>query len=60
MEFMIQKGKVPVEVKAEENLQAQSLKAYCKKFEPEYTVRFSMLDYTGSAGVDGEFAVVCG
>lgn len=47
MDFMIQKGKkiVPVEVKAEENLRAQSLKAYCKKFEPEYAVRISMSDY---------------
>lgn len=47
MDFMIQKGKriVPVEVKAEENLRAQSLKAYCKKYEPEYAVRISMSDY---------------
>ncbi|MBP3610478.1 MAG: ATP-binding protein [Lachnospiraceae bacterium] len=47
MDFMIQKGKriVPVEVKAETNLQAQSLKAYHKKFEPEQAVRISMADY---------------
>lgn len=47
MDFMIQKGKyiVPVEVKAEENLRAQSLKMYCKKYEPEYAVRSSMSDY---------------
>lgn len=45
--FMIQTGKriVPVEVKAETNLQAQSLKAYHKKFEPEQAVRISMADY---------------
>ena len=47
MDFMIQKGKmiVPVEVKAEENLRAQSLRAYCRKYEPEYAVRLSMSDY---------------
>lgn len=47
MDFMVQKGKniVPVEVKAEENLKAQSLKVYCQKYEPQYAVRFSMADY---------------
>ena len=47
MDFMIQKGKnvVPVEVKAEENLRAKSLKVYCQKYEPEYAVRVSMSDY---------------
>lgn len=47
MDFMVQKGKaiVPVEVKAEENLHAQSLKMYCRKYEPEYAVRISMSDY---------------
>lgn len=47
MDFMIQKGKqvVPVEVKAEENLRSQSLKAYCNKYEPECAVRVSMSDY---------------
>ena len=47
MDFMIQKGKdaVPIEVKAETNTQAKSMKAYYKKYEPQYAVRLSMLDY---------------
>lgn len=47
MDFMIQKGKdvVPIEVKAEKITQAKSLRMYCEKFEPNYAVRFSMLDY---------------
>lgn len=47
MDFMIQKGKniVPVEVKAEENLRAKSLKVYCEKFQPVYAVRTSISDY---------------
>lgn len=47
VDFVIQKSKaiVPVEVKAEENLRAQSLKAYCEKFKPEYAVRTSMSNY---------------
>lgn len=47
MDFMIQKEKniVPVEVKAETNQQAKSLKAYCQKYGPEYAVRISMKNY---------------
>lgn len=47
MDFMVQKGRdiVPVEVKAEENLQAKSLKVYCQKYMPNYAVRISMSDY---------------
>lgn len=47
IDFMVQKGQnvVPVEVKAEENLRAQSLKVYCEKYKPEYAVRTSMSDY---------------
>ena len=47
MDFMIQKGKniVPIEVKAETNQKAKSLKAYCQKYEPEYAVRISMKNY---------------
>ena len=47
MDFMIQKGRdvVPVEVKAESNQQAKSLKAYCQKYHPTYAVRVSMKDY---------------
>lgn len=47
MDFMVQKGKdvVPIEVKAETNTQAKSMKADYKKYEPKYAVRISMLDY---------------
>ena len=47
MDFMIQKGKdaVPIEVKAETNTQAKSMKAYYQKYKPEYAVRISMLKY---------------
>lgn len=36
---------VPVEVKAEENLQAKSLKVFKEKFAPEVSVRISMSDF---------------
>jgi len=36
---------VPVEVKAEENLQAKSLKSYYKRYAPEFSVRTSMSDF---------------
>lgn len=36
---------VPVEVKAEENLQAKSLKSFCQKYNPPVAVRTSMSDY---------------
>lgn len=47
IDFMIQKEEhvIPIEVKAEENLRAQSLKAYCKKYEPEIAIRSSMSAY---------------
>lgn len=47
IDFMLQKGRhvIPVEVKAETNLQAKSLKAYCQKYEPKYAVRTSMSEY---------------
>ena len=47
IDFLLQ-GKtsvIPVEVKAEENLRAKSLKAFCDKYEPKYAVRTSMSDY---------------
>jgi len=45
--FVIQfSGKViPIEVKAEENLHAKSLKSYYQKYNPEITIRTSMSDY---------------
>lgn len=47
IDFMIQKGKqvIPIEVKAETNLHAKSLKAYQEKFGAEFAVRTSMMDY---------------
>lgn len=47
IDFLIQKESkiVPIEVKAEENLRAKSLREYAKKFQPEYAVRTSMSNY---------------
>lgn len=47
IDFMVQKASqiVPLEVKAEENLQAKSLKVFCEKYKPDYAVRTSMSDY---------------
>lgn len=47
IDFVIQHvGKIiPIEVKAEENLQAKSLKSYCQKYNPEIALRVSMSDY---------------
>lgn len=36
---------LPLEVKAEENLRAKSLKSFCEKYHPAYAVRTSMSDY---------------
>lgn len=36
---------VPIEVKAEENLQAKSLKVYKEKFNPKISIRTSMSDF---------------
>ena len=47
IDFVVDTGKriVPVEVKAEVNLRAKSLKTYQEKFSPEVSVRTSMADY---------------
>lgn len=47
VDFVIDNGEqiIPVEVKAEINLKAKSLKTYCEKFQPEIAVRTSMADY---------------
>ncbi len=44
IDFLIQKGLdiVPVEVKAESNLQAKSLKSFCKKYKSTTAIRCSM------------------
>ena len=36
---------IPVEVKAEENLRAKSLRAFCEKYHPKHAVRTSMSDF---------------
>ncbi|MFO8236169.1 MAG: AAA family ATPase [Bacteroidales bacterium] len=47
VDFLIQANNrvIPIEVKAEENLKAKSLKAFKEKFNPEISVRTSMSDY---------------
>ena len=47
IDFIIQKGAeiVPIEVKAEENLRAKSLRVYCDKYKPETAIRTSMSNY---------------
>lgn len=36
---------IPVEVKAEENLRARSLRVFCEKYHPDKAIRTSMSDY---------------
>ena len=43
--FQYQSGIYPVEVKAEENLKAKSLKVYSDKYTPAISLRTSMSDY---------------
>lgn len=47
MDFVVDTGEriIPVEVKAEVNLRAKSLKTYREKYSPEISVRTSMADY---------------
>ena len=47
IDFIVDTGEliVPLEVKAEVNLRAKSLKVYHEKFKPEISVRTSMSDY---------------
>ena len=47
IDFVIDTGEqiIPIEVKAETNLRAKSLKTYRERFEPELSVRTSMADY---------------
>lgn len=47
VDFVLQRGQgvMPIEVKAEENLKAKSLKVYAEQFKPEQAIRFSMADY---------------
>lgn len=47
VDFLLQseRGVVPVEVKAEENLRAKSLRAFREKYNPQVSLRISMSDY---------------
>ena len=47
IDFLLDNGEsvIPVEVKAEVNLKAKSLKVYKEKYNPEISVRISMNDY---------------
>ena len=47
IDFLIDDGieVTPIEVKAETNLKAKSLKTYCEKYKPNRAIRTSMADY---------------
>jgi len=47
VDFLIQKGKeiIPLEVKAEDNLKAKSLRFYCDKYQPKSAFRISTAGY---------------
>lgn len=53
IDFVIQQGMgvCPLEVKAEENIHSQSLKAYRKKFAPEQSYRASMKNFDVQDGL---------
>ncbi len=53
VEFVLQWGEevIPVEVKAENNINGNSLSEYNKKYSPEYRVRFSMLNLQFNQGL---------
>ena len=42
VDFVVQRKQavIPIEVKAEENLKAKSLKVYVEQFQPEQAIRF--------------------
>ena len=47
IDFIVDTGEaiIPLEVKAEVNLKAKSLRTYKEKFEPNLSIRTSMADY---------------
>ena len=63
IDFVISDGSrvIPVEVKAEINLRAKSLKTYMEKFSPEISLRISMADFKESDGLTDVplYAVEC-
>jgi predicted AAA+ superfamily ATPase len=48
IDFVVDNGSeiIPIEVKAETNLKAKSLKTYYEKFQPRLSIRTSMSDYS--------------
>ena len=46
VDFLIDNGNevIPIEVKAETNLKAKSLKTFCEKYNPKMAMRTSMTD----------------
>jgi len=53
IDFIVDDGRdiIPLEVKAEINLQAKSLKVFREKFSPRITIRASMADYKNTDGL---------
>ena len=53
VDFIVDNGDniIPLEVKAEINLKAKSLKTYREKFTPEISIRSSMVDYSEEVGL---------
>ena len=53
VDFIVNNGDniIPLEVKAEINLKAKSLKTYREKFTPEISIRSSMADYSEEVGL---------
>ncbi len=53
VDFIVDNGYniIPLEVKAEINLKAKSLKTYREKFTPEISIRSSMADYSEEIGL---------
>ena len=53
IDFVVDDGErvIPIEVKAEVNLQAKSLKTYREKYKPELSIRTSMADYRQDGGL---------
>ncbi|MCH4206724.1 MAG: ATP-binding protein [Solobacterium sp.] len=53
IDFVIDDGNriIPIEAKAETNLHAKSLKTYRQKYQPECSVRLSMMNYKAEDGL---------
>ena len=53
VEFVLQLNEniIPVEVKAEDNINGSSLSVYNKKYNPKYRIRFSMMNLQYNQGL---------